>query len=69
MDVEITGTAPCGDIAPVVWSNQQINVDAVINGGVFLCLQSGYYYFTAAMSTRADQTVEIFLNLKSREIV
>jgi len=64
-----TGTAPSGDIAPVVWSNQQINVDPVINGGIFLCLRPGYYYFTAAMSTREDQTVEIFLNLNSREIV
>ena len=52
-----------------MWSNQQINVDAIINGGVFLCLRPGYYYFTAAMSTREDQTVEIFLNLNSREIV
>ena len=32
------------------WSRREINVDSVVNGGVFLCLRPGYYHFTAAMS-------------------
>ena len=45
-----TGTAPEGDIAPVVWTTEKLNVDAVVNGGVFLCLRPGYYHFTASMT-------------------
>ena len=61
-----TGTAPSGDIAPVVWSSQKINVDAVVNGGVFLCLRPGYYHFTARMSaSRSSNYITISLRLNA----
>ena len=45
-----TGDVRDGDVSPVNWSRREINVDSVVNGGVFLCLRPGYYHFTAAMS-------------------
>ena len=45
-----TGTVRDGDVSPVNWSRREINVDSVVNGGVFLCLRPGYYHFTAAMN-------------------
>ena len=35
---------------PVVWTTEEVNVDAVVNGGVFLCMKAGYYHFGAALS-------------------
>ena len=58
-----TGTAPEGDIAPVVWSTEKLNVDAVVNGGVFLCLRPGYYHFTASMTPFARPS---YLHLRIR---
>ena len=51
-----TGTAPDGDVSPVNWSRREINVDSVVNGGVFLCLRPGYYHFTAAMNAGGSRT-------------
>ena len=50
-----TGTAQNGGDhgiggIPVVWDTEKSNVDSVINGGVFLCMRPGFYYFTAALS-------------------
>ena len=58
-----TGTAPSGDIAPVVWSTEKLNVDAIVNGGVFLCLRPGYYHFTASMTPFAHSS---YLHLRIR---
>ena len=44
------GTVPGGDVHPVVWTTEEVNVDAVVNGGVFLCMKAGYYHFAAALS-------------------
>ena len=46
----LTGTAPSGDVHPVQFQTELLNVEAVINAGVFLCLEPGYYHFSAAMS-------------------
>ena len=40
----------------MILETEEINVDAVINGGVFLCVKPGYYQFTAALSAAGDQT-------------
>ena len=58
-----TGTAPSGDIAPVNWGTEKLNVDAVVNGGVFLCLRPGYYHFIASMTPFAHSS---YLHLRIR---
>ena len=57
-----TGTAPDGHVSPVNWSSRKISVDAVLNGGVFLCLRPGYYQFTAALSPGGGgRTIDIWI--------
>ena len=63
-----TGTAPDGDIAPVVWSTEKLNVDAVVNGGVFLCLRPGYYHFTATMSAASYSARKIGITLRRNSV-
>ena len=63
-----TGTAPEGDIAPVVWSTEKLNVDAVVNGGVFLCLRPGYYHFTAGMSAASYLANKIGITLSRNSL-
>ena len=49
---------------------EKINVDAVMNGGVFLCVKPGYYQFAAALSAAHDKnTIGLWINLNSREQV
>ena len=50
-----TGTVPSGTIHPVILTIEEINVDVVMNGGVFLCLKPGYYQFSAALGPAADE--------------
>ena len=64
----LTGTAPSGDIHPVVWANEEIILDAVVNNGVFLCLKPGYYHFSAALSSAGKKNIGVFIvhNTKNR---
>ena len=32
---------------------KEINSDAVVNGGIFLCMRPGFYHFSAALSSHA----------------
>ena len=41
-----TGTAGSGVVSPVMFTKAIINVDAVMNGGVFLCMKPGFYHFS-----------------------
>ena len=41
-----TGTAGSGVNSPVMFTKAIINVDAVMNGGVFLCMKPGFYHFS-----------------------
>ena len=64
----LTGTAPSGDIHPVVWANEEVMVDAVVNNGVFLCMQPGYYHFSAALSADENGKYVGVLSLITLEI-
>ena len=46
---------PSGTIHPTILNTEHINVDVVMNGGVFLCVRPGYYQFSAAWSTASDK--------------
>ena len=37
----LTGTAPSGDVHPVQFETELLNVEAAINAGVFLCTEPG----------------------------
>ena len=41
-----TGTVGSGTIHPVIFTKEIINIDAVINGGIFLCMKPGFYHFS-----------------------
>ena len=62
-----TGTAQSGGDhgiggIPVVWDTEKFNVDAVVNGGVFLCMRPGFYYFSAALSAHArDKSIGVHI--------
>lgn len=45
-----TGTVGSGAIHPVIFTKSTVNVDAVINGGVFLCMKPGFYHFSGLFS-------------------
>lgn len=65
-----TGTIPSGSIHPVEFTTEELNVDAVINGGVFLCMRPGYYHFTVAMSAyHSGRKIDVFIVRNSRDIV
>ena len=70
-----TGTAPSGGIwgnggIPVIWDTEQINVDVVMNGGVFLCTVPGFYHFSAALSAdKSEKQVGIYINHNSINVV
>ena len=64
-----TGTAPDGDVSPVNWSRREINVDSVVNGGVFLCLRPGYYHFTAAMSAGGSGGIDVWIDQNNKATV
>lgn len=49
-----TGSAESGGVwgngrIPVIWDMEILNVDSVINGGVFICMRPGFYHFSAAL--------------------
>jgi len=51
-----------GTVHPVVFAKEELNVDSVINGGVFLCMKPGYYYFSAAMSPhRSGEKIDVII--------
>ena len=52
------GTVPSGEKHPVIWTPEEVNVDTVMNGGVFLCMNAGYYHFAAAISNNGEKTSE-----------
>ena len=62
-----TGTAQSGgdhegDGISMIWDTQEINVDVVMNGGVFLCMRPGFYYFSAALSAHArDKSIGVHI--------
>ena len=47
----LSGTASSGDVHPVQFETELLNVEAVINAGVFLCVEPGYYHFSGALSS------------------
>ena len=66
-----TGSAESGGVwgnggIPVIWDTEKLNVDSVINGGVFLCMRPGFYHFSAALSADAtDKSVGVYINHNS----
>ena len=66
-----TGSAESGGVwgnggIPVIWDTEILNVDSVINGGVFLCMRPGFYHFSAALSADAtDKSVGVYINHNS----
>lgn len=66
-----TGSAESGGVwknggIPVIWDTEKLNVDSVINSGVFLCMRPGSYHFSAALSADAtDKTIGIYINHNS----
>ena len=69
-----TGTAPNGGDRtiggiPVVWDTEKFNVDAVVNGGVFLCMRPGFYYFSAALSAPSNERIGVYINHNSKNQV
>ena len=74
-----TGTAPSGGDKKiggisVVWDTENLNVDAVINGGVFLCMRPGFYYFSAALGAPSNksgpkQNIGVYINHNSKNQV
>ena len=66
-----TGSAESGGVwgnggIPVNWDTEILNVDSVINGGVFLCMRPGFYHFSAALSADAtDKTIGVYINHNS----
>ena len=41
---------------------EKLNVDAVVNAGVFLCMNPGYYHFSAALSAHAtDKHIGVYI--------
>ena len=41
-----------GDVHPVILQAEELNVDSVVNNGVFLCMIPGYYHFSASFSAQ-----------------
>ena len=44
-----------GDGIAMIWDKQELSVDVVMNGGVFLCMRAGLYHFSAALSSHANE--------------
>ena len=42
----LTGAIPEGNVYPVIFENEVINIDSVINRGGFLCMKPGVYHFS-----------------------
>ena len=64
------GTVPSGDVHPVVWANEQILLDAVVNNGVFLCMKPGYYHFAAALCpNESNKRVSVYIVHNTRDQV
>ena len=64
----VTGTASSGTVFPVNFQYEEVNVDALINAGIFLCMKPGYYHFSASMSpasSRGKIGLEIIHNGRS----
>ena len=65
-----TGTVPSGTIHPVILSTMEINVDVIMNGGVFLCTKPGFYQFSAALTPASDnKQMGVWIVHNSREKV
>ena len=65
-----TGTAPSGVVHPVILEIEKLNVDVVMNGGVFLCMKPGYYQFSAGLSAAHDKnSIGLWIVHNSREQV
>ena len=63
-----TGTFPSGTIHPVNWPIKVLNVNAEINGGVFLCMYPGYYHFTAAFGAPRSNGVGVTIVHNNRDV-
>ena len=63
----LTCTASSGDVQPVQFETELLNVETAIDAGVFLCTEPGYYHFSAAMSAGGLEWigVEIIHNRRS----
>ena len=62
------GTRGLFQVARSNRSYEEVNVDAVVNGGVFLCMKPGYYYFSAALCAfRGDERIDVIIVHNSRE--
>ena len=60
---------PGREVHPVVWTTEEVNVDAVVNGGVFLCMKPGFYHFSAAISPNGGTRLGIHIVHNSRNKV
>ena len=68
----LAGAIPDGDLYPVVFQNEVINVDAVINRGGFLCLKPGIYHFSVTVGFAdnyyRDGWAELYIMHNGREV-
>ena len=64
-----TGTVGSGGVHPVIFTKEIINVDAVINGGVFLCMKPGFYHFSAVLNPVGGHKVDIEIFHNSRKVM
>ena len=52
-----------------MWANEEVMVDVVVNNGVFLCMQPGFYHFAAALSSDGEKNVGVSIVHNTRERV
>ena len=64
----LTGTIPDGDVYPVIFQNEVINVDSVINRGGFLCMKPGIYYFSVTAGFDDCGFIELYIMHNAREV-
>ena len=68
----LTGTIPDGTVYPVIFQNEVINLDSVINRGGFLCLAPGIYHFSVTVGFDPDNYsrgyVELYIVHNGREV-
>ena len=68
----LTGTIPDGTFYPVIFQDEVINVDSVINRGGFLCLTPGIYHFSATVGFNPNNDfggwIELYIVHNGREV-
>ena len=41
-------------VNPVIFEKEQLNLDANVNKGIFICLEPGYYTFSVGLGANGD---------------